>query len=62
MALKTAKICKEKGEKRVWYPVEPFDEADYSGFSVLWFNRVAEPKNRYPLFLATLVDMANLPA
>jgi len=36
MALKTAKICEEKGEKRVGHPVEAFDEADCSGFSVLW--------------------------
>jgi len=35
MALTTAKICQEKGEKRVCYPVEPFDKADCSGFSVL---------------------------
>jgi len=32
MALETAKICEEKGEKRVGHPVEPFDEADCSGF------------------------------
>ncbi len=36
MALITAIICEEKGEKRVGHPVEPFDTADCSGFSVLW--------------------------
>jgi len=31
MALYTAKICKEKSEKRANAPVKLFDAADYSG-------------------------------
>jgi len=35
MALRTAKICKEKGEKRVLTRLRPLTKPDCSGFSVL---------------------------
>jgi len=67
MALQTAKICKKKGEKRVFTRFRPFLMPDCSSLSVLgnmanlsaaMLYRFAETQNRPPLLLATLVCIA----